>query len=83
MLDGRGKGRHGIRFIERHDSIRDARPGSTVRSSCRMARALSESPGSSGVFRLAANPTLYSAPLLSPPSNNSGASVAVYGRRPS
>ncbi|WP_329739888.1 SOS response-associated peptidase family protein [Enorma massiliensis] len=30
VLDARGTGRHGIRFIERPDPIHDARPGSTV-----------------------------------------------------
>ncbi len=30
VLDARGTGRHGIRFIEHPDPIRDARPGSTV-----------------------------------------------------
>lgn len=30
VLDARGTGRHGIRFIERPDPLHDARPGSTV-----------------------------------------------------
>lgn len=30
VLDARGSGHHGIRFIERPDPIHDARPGSTV-----------------------------------------------------
>lgn len=30
VLDARGTGRHGIRYIERPDPLRDARPGSTV-----------------------------------------------------
>lgn len=30
VLDARGTGRHGIRFIEHPDPIRDARPGSTI-----------------------------------------------------
>lgn len=30
VLDARGTGRHGIRFIERPDPLRDARPGSRV-----------------------------------------------------
>lgn len=30
VLDARGTGRHGIRFIEHPDPIRDACPGSTI-----------------------------------------------------
>ena len=30
MLEARGTGRRGIRFVERPEPIRDARPGSTV-----------------------------------------------------
>ena len=30
VLDARGTGRHGIRYIERPDPLRDDRPGSTV-----------------------------------------------------
>lgn len=30
VLDARGTGRHGIRFIEHPDPIRDARPGATI-----------------------------------------------------
>ena len=30
VLDARGTGRHGIRFIKHPDSIHDARPGPTV-----------------------------------------------------
>ena len=83
MLEARGTGRRGIRFVERPEPIRDARPGSTVplfvpngTSGLKVVQLVGDS-------RSTASPTLYSAPLLSPPSNNSGAAVAVCGPRPS
>lgn len=84
VLDARGTGRHGIRFVEHPDSIHDAHPGSTV------SLFVPDGAGSLKVARLewggsrsTESPTSSSTPASSQRASSSGVAVAACRPRPS